>query len=152
MSVWDVQMKSDTAKKNEYPVAKPGEYEFQVEKALGKVFKPGPGSKIGQCAEIDLQLRVETPEGDVKVFERLYSDPICIWKMTAFAKCIGIFFENMTPGDVLKRAEGEIGRAKIKLIPATTQYPEKNEVETYIEKAKPAPAKKAEDDFEDLPF
>ena len=94
-SIWDTAMKSEVT--NEYPVVQPGEYEFQVEKATGKEYTPKPTSKIGRCAEIDLQLRVDTPTGEVRVFDRLYSDPTTIWKMTAFAKCIGVFSEGMTP-------------------------------------------------------
>lgn len=133
-SIWDVKLNNDT--KNEYPVAKPGEYEFEVENVTGKEYTPSATSKIGKCAEIDLRLRVETPEGDVRVFDRLYSDPTTVWKMTAFAKSIGIFQEGMTPGDVLRKAHGQIGKAFIKVTPANERYSERNEVGRYIEKPK----------------
>jgi hypothetical protein len=113
----------------------------------GKEYTPKPTSKIGKCAVISLQLRIETPKGDVRVFDRLYSDPTTIWKMTAFAKSIGVFKPGMTPGDLLKAAEEGIGRAYIKLIPATSLYPEKNEVGRYIEMEKPEKV-----DNKDLPF
>lgn len=144
MSIWDTPIKDDNKNTNSFPVAKPGEYEFEVEKIKGREYTPKPSSRIGKCAQIDLQLRVETPEGDVRVFDRLYSDPLTLWKMTAFAKSIGIFTDMMTPGDILQKAEGEIGKAYIKLIPANGQYPEKNEVGRYIEKPAADP--------EELPF
>ncbi len=140
-SIWDTAMKSEAT--NEYPVVQPGEYEFQVEKVTGKEYTPKPTSKIGRCAEIDLQLRIDTEKGEVRVFDRLYADPTTIWKMTAFAKCIGVFTEGMTPGDLLRKAEGEIGKAFIKLTPATDRYAERNEVGRYIEKTK---------EKEELPF
>lgn len=140
-SIWDAAMTGEV--KNEFPVAEPGEYEFQVEKVTGKEYTPKPTSKIGRCAEIDLQLRVETPKGDVRVFDRLYADPTTIWKMTAFAKCIGVFTEGMTPGELLRKAEGGIGKAFVKLTPASGNYAERNEIGRYIEK----PVEK-----EELPF
>jgi hypothetical protein len=147
MGIWDTKMNDEATVKSDFPVAEPGEYFFQVEKVTGKEYTPKPTSKIGKCAVISLQLRVETPKGDVRVFDRLYSDPTTIWKMTAFAKSIGAFKSGMTPGDLLKAAEGGIGKAYIKLVPATNEYPEKNEVGRYIEKEEP---KKV--DSEDLPF
>ncbi len=149
-SIWDAKM-DDSERKSEFPVAQPGEYTFQVEKVVGKEYEPKPGGKIGRCAEIDVRLRVETPEGDVRVFDRLFADPLTIWKMTAFAKSIGVFKTGMNPGQLLRVAEGEIGQAYIKLIPANGQYPEKNEVGRYIEKETEVPQMKSSDN-EDLPF
>lgn len=145
MSFWDTPIKSEP-KKSEYKVAKEGTYEFQVERVTGKEYVPGPSSKIGRCAEIDLQLRVETPEGDIRVFDRLYSDPLTIWRMTAFAKCVGIFAEFMTPGDLLNKANGTIGKAFIKYVPAKGEWAEKNEVGRYLE------PETAPDNSEELPF
>lgn len=147
MGIWDTEMNDEVTVKSDFPVAEPGEYIFQVEKAVGKEYTPKPTSKIGKCAVISLQLRIETPNGDVRVFDRLYSDPTTIWKMTAFAKSIGVFRKGMTPGDVLRSAEAGIGKAYIKLVPATKEYPEKNEVGRYIEKELPE-----KDDNKDLPF
>ena len=147
MGIWDTAMNDETTVKSDFPVAEPGEYVFQVEKVTGKEYTPKPTSKISKCAVISLQLRIETPKGDVRVFDRLYSDPTTIWKMTAFAKSIGVFKPGMTPGDLLKAAEEGIGRAYIKLIPATSLYPEKNEVGRYIEMEKPEKV-----DSKGLPF
>lgn len=143
-SIWETQITDNTTERN-FPVAKPGEYVFEVEKATGKEYNPKPTSKMKRCAEIDLQLRVETPEGDVRVFDRLYADPSTLWKMTAFAKCIGVFRSGMTPGDLLKVSTGAVGKAYIKLNPATAQYGERNEVGRYIEKS-------VTEQNEDLPF
>lgn len=133
MGVWDAKMPADAANESrEFPLAKPGVYEFEVIGVTGKEYTPSRTSKIGKCAEIDLTLRVETPEGDVRVWDRLYSDPATIWKMTAFAKCIDVFSSGMTPGDLLKKANGCIGKAEISVRPAHDPYPASNVVKRYI--------------------
>lgn len=146
MDIWDVPMKDDAVQENDFPVLPEGTYEFQVESASGRQYQPKPGSKIGVCAEIDVRLRVEGKGQDVRVFDRLYADPRTIWKMTAFAKCIGVFTPGMTPGDLMRKAEGQIGTAHIILRPATSEYPARNEVKAYIAKQTELP------DAEELPF
>lgn len=145
-SIWDAPLKDTQQEKTEYPTLPAGEYTFQVVKATGKEYTPRPGAKIGKCAEIDLQLRVESTERDVTVFDRLYSDPQTVWKMTAFAKSIGVFKAGMTPGELLRNAQDGIGKAFVKLAPASNGYPARNEIGKYIE----APKKDVEAD--DLPF
>lgn len=130
-SIWDAALPEDAG--GGYKVAKPGKYTFQVEKVTAKEFNPKPTSKIkNKCAEIDLQLRVETDDGDVTVFDRLYSDPSTIWKMTAFAKSIGVFKPGMTPGMLMRQCQDGIGKAEI----GVREYngKEQNEVKSYIEK------------------
>lgn len=146
-SIWDEKIKdNNNNQENEYPTLPEGTYEFQVVRVTGKEYLPKPGSKIGRCAEIDLQLRVEG-DHDVHVFDRLYSDPKTIWKMTAFAKCIGVFEEGMTPGQLLRKCDGGIGNAHIILRPASNGYAERNEVGKYLPKEN-----KEQKDTEDLPF
>lgn len=147
-SIWDETINDNTSsERREYPVLPEGRYQFEVVKVTGNEFQPRVGSKIGKCAEIDVQLRVEGKDQDVNVFDRLYSDPRTIWKMTAFAKCIGIFEAGMTPGQILRKSEGCIGQADITLRPATDEYPARNEVKSYI-----VPAAKAAPEKDDLPF
>lgn len=129
-SIWDAELPEDAGS---YKVAKPGKYTFQVEKVTAKEFTPKPTSKIkSKCAEIDLQMRVETPDGDVTVFDRLYSDPSTIWKMTAFAKSIGVFKSGMTPGMLMRQCQDGIGQVEV----GVREYngKEQNEVKSYIEK------------------
>lgn len=147
-SIWDVTLEDTTAEQNDYPVLPDGVYEFQVEKVTGKEYLPKPGGKIkNRCAEIDLQMIVETSEREYRVFDRLYSDPTTAWKMTAFAKSIGEFKTGMTPSELLRKAKDAIGNFRVK----TKVYNGKkqNEVKEYIFKES-APAAEVSD--EDLPF
>lgn len=149
-NIWEIELTDDSQQtdKKDFPVLPAGRYEFEVEQATGKEYTPSPTSKIGKCAEIDLRLRVEPADGSpVLVFDRLYSDPKTIWKMTAFAKCVGIFKAGMTPADVLKACTGCIGIADIKVTPASGQYAAKNEVKAYLPKQAPTI-----EDQKDLPF
>lgn len=132
MSIWDAKLE-DTQESHDYPTLPAGEYFFEVVKASGKEYEPKPGGKLKRCAEIDLQLRIETESGTVvTIFDRLYSDPQTLWKMTAFAKCIDVFRPGMTPGDLLRASQGCFGKAFVKLRPATDQYAAKNEIGKYI--------------------
>ncbi len=146
-SIWDVTLEDTQATENDYPVLPDGVYEFQVEKVTGKEYVPKPGGKMGRCAEIDIQMRVDTKEREYRVFDRLYSDPTAVWKMTAFAKSIGVFKTGMTPSALLKSADSAIGNFEVK----TKVYNGKkqNEVKRYIFK-EPVPEIKVSD--EDLPF
>lgn len=141
-SIWDVTLEDTNEATNDYPLLPDGTYEFQVEKVTGKEYTPKPGGKMGRCAEIDLQMRVDTADREYKVFDRLYTDPSAIWKMTAFAKSIGEFKTGMTPSALLRAAEGAIGNFEVR----THEYNGKksNEVKRYI--AKPTIGN------EDLPF
>ncbi len=131
MSVWDEVVK-DNEQEEIYPTVPAGEYEFEVVDSKGKEYQPKPGGKLKHCAEIDLRLQIKTADGTkVNVFDRLYSDPSTQWKMTAFAKSIGIYEENMTPRAFLN-VVGEKGKAFIKLKPATNEYPARNEVGKYL--------------------
>lgn len=148
-SIWDVTLTEDsTSTTKEFPTLPNGRYQFEVVKVTGKEYLPHAGSKIGKCAELDLQLRVEGEGKEVTVFDRLYSDPKTIWKMTAFAKCIGVFKAGMTPGELLRSAETNIGWADITLRPATNEYPARNEVKSYVVPEGPKALKTPED----LPF
>lgn len=130
-SVWDVKLENTQEKSNDYPVLPEGVYEFQVEKVTGVEYLPKPGAKMERCAEIDLQLRIDTPEREYRVFDRLYSAETAKWKMTKFAKCIGVFREGMTPSDLLMAAKDGIGNCKVGI----HQYKGKdqNDVKEYIE-------------------
>ena len=147
-SIWDEALNENSTSSNEYPTIPAGIYDFEVVGVRGKEYEPKPGAKMKKCAEIIVQLRVEGKEREVMVFEHLYSDPIAVWKMTAFAKCIGVFETGMTPGKLLKKAEGGIGRADFRLREAANGFPARNEVKTFIEKK----TEKKKLDFEELPF
>lgn len=134
-SIWDAELNDNNTNTGEYPTLPSGEYVFQVVKVTGKEYSPKPGAKMKKCAEIDVQMRVEDGKGkEITVFDHLYSDPIAIWKMTAFAKSIGVFKPGMTPGRLLKDAEDGIGKAYFIYREAANGYSARNEVRRYIEK------------------
>ncbi|MBQ9046780.1 MAG: hypothetical protein IJ120_02660 [Solobacterium sp.] len=136
--MWDNTLPEET--EQEHIVLKPGTYTFQVVTATGKIYEPKPTSRIGRCAQIDLRLRCES-DRDVTVFDSLYADPSTAWKLTAFAKCIGVYHQNMTPRELLKECEGGIGQ--VNLIVEEYNGKKRNRVKQYI------PAVVAPDD---LPF
>lgn len=141
-NLWDAPLEEEQG----FRLAKEGTYDFEVIEVTGKNYTPKPGSKMPPCAEIDVTLRVETPEGDVRVWDRLYS---ANRRMTEFAKCIEVFQPGMTPGQLLRACNGCIGKAKIGIEPATAQYKAKNRVVEYLAPVKEA---KKEARSDDLPF
>lgn len=132
--IWGTTLTAGEEQTGEYPVLPAGTYTFEVENIVGKEYTPKPTSKIGHCAQIDLRLRCEGPATDVRVFESLFSDPNTIWKMTQFAKCIGVYYEGMTPRDLLKAAEGGIGKAN--LIIEEYNGKKRNRVKAYLAQEK----------------
>ena len=114
MSIWDEPIK-DNGQENEYPVLPAGTYSFEVRDASGEEYTPTATSKIKtRCAQINIKLRCEG-EQDVTVFDRLYSAENTAWKITQFAKCIGIYHEGMTPKEVIDKSIGEIGKCKLEV-------------------------------------
>ena len=120
---------SDTQVDNDFPVLDPGTYEFEVVKVTPKEYIPKPTSKIGRCGQIDLQLRVNE---NVYVFESLFTDPSTSWKIGQFAKSIGIYYQGITPGEVIKKCVGMIGEAELNVEEYNGRR--RNRVRRYIEK------------------
>jgi hypothetical protein len=151
--IWDVKLDDVDETAGDYPVLPAGTYEFQVESVKGSEFLPKPGGKIGHCAQIALVLRVDQPDREYKVFENLYTDPTTIWKITTFAKSIGLWHEGMTLPELMRNATGEIGNAELYV----HEYNGKksNRVKKFIFKkgtVPAAPAPSVEIDSDDLPF
>lgn len=151
MSVWDTQMSGNDDKGKDFPVLPEGDYSFEVTGVTGKEYNPKPGAKMSKCAQIELKLRVESPDlkdKDVTVFDSLFSDPKMIWKMTQFAKATGIFHEGMTPSELMRQAEGAIGWVHVYV--DEYQGQKRNRVTRYIVKD-PVPEKPTSAP-DDLPF
>lgn len=148
-SIWDTPIKEEESQEREYPVLEPGKYDFEVIDVQPKEYIPRATSKIGRCAQIDIRLRVEGDQ-DVNVFEKLFSDPKTAWKMNQFAKSIGIYSDGMTPGDIIKRAKGCIGKAEFDLEEYNGK--KRNTVKAYIEQKQEAAPSASAIDNEDLPF
>lgn len=147
MSIWDVQLTGDEQSSNDYPVAKAGTYEFDVVDCKLVEYKPKEGSKIPNCAELDVQLCFEgIADGkDVTVFDHIYFAPNTVWKATTFAKCIKVFTKGMTPKDLANVCTGNIGKAVLEV----HEYNEKksNRVKKYLFEEEEKPI-----DPNDLPF
>lgn len=133
MSIWDTELVDD-GQDHSYPVADPGVYQFEVVDFKANEYKPKPTSKIGECAEFQLRLRVEAKvdgkDKDVNVFDRLYSDKSTIWKIVQFAKSVGIYTDGMTLKEFYKKAPGTIGTVEIGQ--RTYNGKLQNEVKSYV--------------------
>lgn len=153
MSVWDRPMTASEEQDSEFPVAVPGTYEFTVAGIQGKEY-PG-GAKMGKCARLNVRMVVDGKDArgkdiEVNVYENLFNDPIAEWKLLEFAKCIGIYHDRITAGEIMDKGQGMIGTASFKVEEYNGK--KRNAVVKFLKPAKPAPAKKPADDFEDLPF
>lgn len=142
-NMWD-QGLPETQEQTEYKVLPSGTYVFEVVKATGKEYNPKPGSKMPKCPMIELRLRVEGKEYDATVFENLYGAPSTIWKATQFAKSISIYTNGMTFGQLLRRSEGCIGKAEVKVEEYNGR--KRNRIDRFIE------AEQVEISNDDLPF
>ena len=155
MSIWDVKLTGEEQSPNDYPIAKPGTYEFTVTNAELKEYKPKQGSKIPNCAELDVTLKfkgIADNGKDVTVFDRLYFAESTIWKATSFAKCTGTFFTGMTPKDLVNSCMGESGTAEIDIHEYNNT--KSNRVKKYICKETTTPNKPVDmgSDSDELPF
>ena len=151
-NIWETSLPESNESEHDYPVADPGTYAFEVKEATGKKYTPGQNSKIPECAEIDVVLRVEAKVNgenkDVNVFDRFYAAEKTAWKMTAFAKSIGVYHKGMTPADLLKNCQNYIGVCTI----GVHDYNGKksNEVKSYEKKETVGEAQSTS--ASDLPF
>ena len=140
MSIFDQKVFDTPQEPREFPVLDPGIYEFEVVKTTLKEYHPKPTSKIGHCAQLDVQLRINDK---YTVFESLFFDPTTSWKAAKFAKSIGLYNEKegVSPIELDKKAAGMIGNAELMVEEYNGR--KRNRVRTYIEKVvKP----------DDLPF
>ena len=144
-SFWDAPLSNEEERDNDFPVLPEGRYDFEVRKATAKIHEAKPGGKIGRCGQIDLELLVEgaTAEGrdvTVHVFESLYTASSTAWKMTAFAKSIGIWRDGMTPGELVRECLGCVGIADLYLDEYNGQT--RNKVKSFVSRqSTSAPAK-----------
>lgn len=142
-NMWD-QGLPETQEQTEYKVLPAGTYDFEVVKATGKDYIPKQGSKMPKCPMIELRLRVEGKDYDATVFENIYGSPNTLWKATQFAKSIGVYTSGMTFGQLLKKSEGCIGKAEVKVEEYNGK--QRNKINKFVETALP------EITNDDLPF
>ena len=129
MSIFDQKVYDTQPEQTEYPVLDPGVYEYEVVKTTLKEYHPKPTSKIGHCAQLDVQLRIKDK---YNVFESLFFDPSTAWKAARFAKSVGLYVDGISPIELDKKAVGCIGEAEF--IIEEYNGKKRNRVRTYIEK------------------
>lgn len=134
MSIYDQRYFDTPQEQTEHPVLDPGTYEFEVVKTTLKEYLPKPTSRIGHCAQLDVQLRINDK---YTVFESLFFDPTTLWKATQFAKSIGIYDtkNGISPIEADRKSVGMIGEAE--LIVEEYNGKKRNRVRRFIEKKTP---------------
>ena len=113
----------DDAKEDTSFVCLPnGEYDCSVEGVTAKVSKAGNQM---------LELQVNLYHGDrtVRCFDYVVN-PSGLWKLKSLCRCCGWDFNDGKVDEQL--IVGKRFRVKVKLIPATEQYPEKNQIVRYV--------------------
>ena len=117
----------NTEQRDEFPLLKPGEYDFEVENAIHK--KSSSGNDMWE-----VELKFEQPNGpDTKVWEYFVEveEEWANKKFVSFFNCIGVSFED---SEEMPKAIGEIGKAKIKIEKGKDGYADKNKVSYWIPK------------------
>lgn len=114
--------------KQDYIELEPGEYPFTVQNITRSYFDGS--DKIPACHEMDVELLVETPDGDAIVHDRFYFCRKMLFKISSFAMTLGL----ARVGDRLKidwpALRGRSGRARI----STREYKNRlyNQIDRYI--------------------
>lgn len=136
---WDSQIE----KENSFVLLPEGEYEFKVEKMERGQYQPSPQSKIRETSpQAELELKIQSTEGEATVFERLILHTATEWKLSEFFISIGqkVKGQPFTPnwGQVI----GSTGRAKIEINKYKTnqgQDRENNRVVEFLEPKESTP-------------
>lgn len=109
---WDSQIE----KENSFILLPEGEYEFTVAKMERGQYQPSPQSKIREASpEAQLELKIQSSEGEATVFERLILHTATEWKLSEFFIAIGqkVKGQPFTPN--WSQVPGSTGRAKIEI-------------------------------------
>ena len=118
----------NTEQRDEFPVLQPGEYDFEVENATHKK-SASSGNDMWE-----VELKFEQKDGpDVKIWE-YFLEVAEDWandKFVNFFNCIGISFDDT---DDMKKAIGEVGKAKVKIEKGKNGYSDRNKVTYWIPK------------------
>jgi hypothetical protein len=113
----------DDAKEDTSFVCLPnGEYDCRVEFVESKVSKAGNPM-------LELQVNLYSGERVVRCFDYVVN-PSGLWKLKSICRCCAWDFDD---GEIDEQLiVGKCFRVKVKLIPATEQYPEKNQIVRYV--------------------
>lgn len=127
------------SQESNFTLLEPGEYDYEVIDFAREHYQGG--TKIPECPEADLTLRVIDNEGNsTQVFERLFLVSSMEWKISEFMISIG----QKTPGEEFKPnwddVLGATGRAEIEVnsyINKNGEERENNRVKKYLPKFTP---------------
>lgn len=130
---WDDEISQESS----YILLPEGEYDFVVEKMERGQFQPSPNSKINEaCPEAELTLKIQSPEGEATVFERLILHSATEWKLSEFFISIGQKIKGQPFKPNWSQVPGSRGRAKIEINKYTNkqgQDRENNRVDSFLE-------------------
>lgn len=130
---WDDEISQESS----YILLPEGEYDFVVEKMERGQFQPSPNSKINEaCPEAELTLKIQSPEGEATVFERLILHSATEWKLSEFFISIGQKIKGQPFKPNWSQVPGSRGRAKIEINKYKNkqgQERENNRVDSFLE-------------------
>lgn len=116
---WDSQIEQESS----YVLLPEGEYDFRVEKMERGMYQPSPQSKIREASpEAQLTLKIQSPEGEATVIERLILHTATEWKISEFFIAIGQKTKGQPFTPNWGQVPGSTGRAKIEI----NRYTDKN--------------------------
>lgn len=98
---------------DEYTILQEGEYSFTVKNVERKQYSPGPNSKLPPCPEANVQIEIESDQGTVQVFERLFLVQKMAFRLTQFFVSIGMVGSNDRIIMDWDTVIGRTGRVKI---------------------------------------
>lgn len=130
---WDSQIEQESS----FVLLPEGEYEFRVEKMERSQYQPSQKSKIRETApQAELELKIQSSEGEATVFERLILHTATEWKLSEFFIAIGqkVKGQPFTPN--WSQVPGATGRVKIEINKYKTnqgQDRENNRVVEFLE-------------------
>jgi len=113
---------NDSNEDNNFDCLPNGEYDCSVEFVESKVSKAGNPM-------LELQVNLYSGERTVRCFDYIVN-PSGLWKLKSICRCCGWDFDDGKVDEQL--IVGKRFRVKVKLIPATEQYPEKNQIVRYV--------------------
>lgn len=108
---WDSEI---SAVYDEFITLKEGEYPFVVKNVERRQYSPGPNSKLPPCPEANVQIEIESDQGIVQVFERLFLVQKMAFRLTQFFVSIGMVGDNGRIVMDWDKVIGKTGTVKIK--------------------------------------
>lgn len=131
---WDDEISQESS----FVLLPEGEYDFVVEKMERGQYQPSSQSKINEASpQAELTLKIQSPEGEATVIERLILHTVTEWKISEFFISIGQKQKGQPFRPNWGQVPGSRGRAKIEINKYTKngQERENNRVASFLEPA-----------------